>query len=644
MTELDISNNTLLIELNCLGNKLTVLDVSNNTALKKLSCSHNNLTSLDVRNNTALTELNCYYNNLTALDVSNNMNLSIIRCSDNKLTALHLGENSVLGRLECYNNNLNTLNVSKNSALMVLWCFENKLTELNVSNNTLLTQLFCNNNNITALDISYNTVLTHLVCNCNNLTALDVSNNVVLTELDCSNNNLITVNLTNNAALTMLGCDFPIVYDGSNCIFNFANFMEAYKNSYDVNLFTYCTFHFEDSSEKNLLVSDVVSCPVLTGSTLEYIRINGLQQLIVVYPVNDAHTSVTAPIITTIDIPIGSTDADYSQTFTAYGDTPITWSIASGDLPKGISLDSAGTLSGIPAEDGIFTFSVKASNSAGSDTKLFTLIVPFSEIRHPKITTTALNEGYVNSPYGQKLTATGTSTGLTSLTWSADNLPDGLSLSTTGYLSGTPTSTDSVTVTVYATNAIGTDSADFTLTISEPPAKTKPTITTESPLYPAAVGLDYYCQLTASGTPPFKWSFKGKLPKGLTMTEDGVITGNTSKKLAKVITVTASNDFGTDTKKFTIKSYKLPQITRKYLKDATVGKGYSKSISKKGTAPFTWEFEGRLPQGITSNDKNGKITGKPVINDSGMIRVTLTNPVGELSKVYILKVNAIQKV
>jgi hypothetical protein len=54
---------------------------------------------------------------------------------------------------------------------------------------------------------------------------------------------------------------------------------------------------------------------------------------------------------------------------------PITWSVA-GSLPAGLTLDqAAGVISGTPSTAGTSNFTVKAVNSAGNDTKAFSITV-----------------------------------------------------------------------------------------------------------------------------------------------------------------------------------------------------------------------------------------------------------------------------
>lgn len=86
----------------------------------------------------------------------------------------------------------------------------------------------------------------------------------------------------------------------------------------------------------------------------------------------------------------------------------------------------------------------------------------------PTITTTDLPNGTVDTAYSQTLTADGTAP----IKWSVTDgsLPDGLSLNeSTGEISGTPTAETTSTFTVTATNDVGSDSKEFTLTIGVAP-------------------------------------------------------------------------------------------------------------------------------------------------------------------------------
>ena len=80
--------------------------------------------------------------------------------------------------------------------------------------------------------------------------------------------------------------------------------------------------------------------------------------------------------ITTDRLPDGKVGEAYSQTLTADGTEPVAWSISSGNLPDGLKLDgNTGEISGTPTADGTAKFTVKATNSAGSDTKELSITI-----------------------------------------------------------------------------------------------------------------------------------------------------------------------------------------------------------------------------------------------------------------------------
>jgi hypothetical protein len=92
------------------------------------------------------------------------------------------------------------------------------------------------------------------------------------------------------------------------------------------------------------------------------------------FTVTDA--SVPAPpSITTSFLPAGTTGTAYSQSLAATGGAPVTWTVDSGSLPDGLSLSGAGAVTGTPTAAGLFDFSVKASNGAGSDTRALSITI-----------------------------------------------------------------------------------------------------------------------------------------------------------------------------------------------------------------------------------------------------------------------------
>ena len=88
-----------------------------------------------------------------------------------------------------------------------------------------------------------------------------------------------------------------------------------------------------------------------------------------------SESAAAAPSITTDTLPDGKVGEAYSQTLTATGTAPITWSV-DGGLPADLSLNvNTGEISGTPTAAGTSTFTVKATNSAGSNTKELSITI-----------------------------------------------------------------------------------------------------------------------------------------------------------------------------------------------------------------------------------------------------------------------------
>ena len=219
-------------------------------------------------------------------------------------------------------------------------------------------------------------------------------------------------------------------------------------------------------------------------------------------------SSAGALTITTTSLPTGQVGSPYFQTLTATGGlSPYTWSIVSGRLPFGLSLNpSTGVIGGTPtsARTTLVTFQV-ADSSTPPLTATVTLTVSVAAPGPVSIATTSLPNGTVGVPYSQTLTATG---GQSPYTWSLASgvLPAGLTLETsTGTIGGTPSPAVTNVRAIFAVTDSSTPpqtaTATLTLTI-DAGSSAPPTLSITTTALPnAQVGTPYSQTVTAKGEP-----------------------------------------------------------------------------------------------------------------------------------------------
>lgn len=154
--------------------------------------------------------------------------------------------------------------------------------------------------------------------------------------------------------------------------------------------------------------------------------------------------------VATKGLPHGTVGTAYFQTLSAVGGaSPYTWSISSGSLPAGLTLSSAGAISGTPTTAGASTFAVKVTDSTGvTATQSFTLTV----VAPLAITTTTLPNGTAGTLYPTATIAATGGSGTVSFAVTSGTLPTGLTLSAPGALSGTPAAAGTFSFTITATD------------------------------------------------------------------------------------------------------------------------------------------------------------------------------------------------
>jgi hypothetical protein len=224
-------------------------------------------------------------------------------------------------------------------------------------------------------------------------------------------------------------------------------------------------------------------------------------------------------------VPDAVSGAAYNTVLSASGGVnPVTWSIASGSLPAGLTLNAAsGTISGTPSAVGSTTFTLKvmdSSSPAQSGTSSSTI-----NVYAPLAVSATVPNAVANQPYNGSLTATG---GDAPFTWAitAGTLPQGLTLnSSTGQITGTPTTGGTVSFTVQAIDSahppqVKQQAINF---------QTNSRLSVVTNTVPDLVaGLLYNTQLTTQGgAGPVTWNVSaGALPTGVNLDANtGILSG-----------------------------------------------------------------------------------------------------------------------
>jgi uncharacterized protein (TIGR03437 family) len=357
-------------------------------------------------------------------------------------------------------------------------------------------------------------------------------------------------------------------------------------------------------------------------------------------------------ITSSSQLPGGSMGAGYSFNFTATGGvTPYIWSVYTGRLPAGLTLSTSGALTGTLPSNGQYSFTVSVTDSSNKTnpqiaTQTVSLVVGPSTTSGFAITSMSpLANSSVGAAYSFTFAATG---GVTPYNWivSSGSVPPGLTLSTSGALTGTPTATGTYSFTVQATDstpsAPHTATQMFTLRITP-----QLTITTPTPLSGTAGSALDIVMTATGGVLPEIWQVAGgsQLPTGLTLdTISGFLQGTPPAAGTFTFTVQVTDNAG-NTATAALVLIVAPAIsitTVSPLTAASTGVAYTATFAAAGgNSPYMWKVDsGALPAGLTLDPAAGTLSGTAATagSYSFVIRVTDTSN-ATVTKPFTLAVN-----
>ena len=315
----------------------------------------------------------------------------------------------------------------------------------------------------------------------------------------------------------------------------------------------------------------------------------------------------SAPSITTTTLPDGSIGTAYNQALSATGgDGSLTWSVDSGSLPAGLTLSSAGLISGTPTAGGTASFTARVADADGNtgptdeDTQTLDLTITSTVLRI---------EAGNGSPF----------TDSNGNLWAVDS----------GFTGGSTVDRGSIAIA---------DTADDRIYQTERYGLTAYAATVASGNYTLNLHFaETYSVIDTVGERVFSVSVEGVTPASLTDL-DVLAEVGLNAALIKTVPITITDGtlnlgFIAGVQSTMINGIELlpapnsvPAIATATLSDGTVGVAYSQTLTAlDGNGDLSWSLaSGSLPAGL-SLSAAGVISGTPTTNGTANFTVRVAD-------------------
>ena len=313
-------------------------------------------------------------------------------------------------------------------------------------------------------------------------------------------------------------------------------------------------------------------------------------------------------------------------TLTGNGGVGGPYTFASNDLPAGLSISSTGTISGTPTVSGTFTYHVTVTDSAGNSGTISCSVT----INPPPSANCVAITGAVQGVPIMPVTLTGSGGVGGPYTFTSNDLPAGLSISSTGTISGTPTVSGTFTYHVTVTDSAGNSSTiSCSVTVNPPPSANCVTIVAVQgfPITPVT--------LTGNGGVGGPYTFTSNdLPAGLTISSTGTISGTptVSGTFTYHVTVTdAAGNTGTISCSVTINAPPSANCVTIVAVQGVAITPVTLTASGGVGGPYTFTSND-LPAGL-SISSTGTISGTPTVSGTFTYHVTVKDAAGNSSTI-----------